>query len=715
MKKGQTSKKTFHLGVFCSDFLQNGPKILLIVVFFAIGISRGQAQESEGRAEAERIIQRLIEDFTENNDGAEEFDFNNLYEDLLLAYQKKMDINQVSTEELGLLIFLAPEDIEAIIKYRTSQGSFLSIYELQAVPGLAVEKINVLRYFLTVGNKESATASTYRVKDLDGGRSQIYLKWRYDLEERRGFKEENGDPPNFAGDRNYAYIRYQHTSSKVRYGGIIEKDAGENFTNSFAETGLDYLSLHYQIKQATPWLSQLNLGDYSISYGQGLIANNSFALGKSSFTTSINRGANRIRSYNSVSENLAFRGVALQINPVNSILSGNIFASYTPRDANLITTDSLQVSEFSSLQTSGLHRTQSELIDQDVTYEFTTGGSLTVRPLNKLKISTQVIHYNFDRSLSVSSQPFQLFRWSGQQLTNASIDYSAQVAGWNLFGEIARSSTGGWAHIHGAVRSIDPRLDLAISYRDYSPEYQSIHANSFGESAGANNERGIYFGLEFRASRNWTLRAYYDQWRHPWLRFRVDAPSTGREYLARLDYNVKRKKNYYIQYRYEQKDRNTSVVTAIDFPVAQQTHRLRLHFGHQLSRGIQLRTRIEGSLFRTDGESERGFLIYQDLISRPIESPFSFSTRVAYFNVTDFDARIFTYENDLLFEFFTPAWNGEGIRYYLNTRYRLSNSLMIEARWEQTRFLDRDVVGSGNTETIGSSRSRIKAQVRWTF
>jgi len=500
-----------------------------------------------------------------------------------------------------------------------------------------------------------------------------------------------------------------------RYGGIIEKDPGENFTNSFSESGLDYLSLHYQIKNPTPWISQLNLGDYSISYGQGLIANNSFALGKSSFTTSINRGANRIRSYNSVSENLAFRGLALQVAPQNSIWSGSAFVSYTPRDVNLVTSDSLQITEFTSIQSSGLHRTENELVDQDGTYELTTGGSIIAKPLNNLKISGQIISYRYDRSFVSSSSPFQLFRWSGQGLTNVSIDYSAQVAGWNLFGEIARSSTGGWAQVHGAVKSIDPKLDIAISYRDYEPEYQSIYSNSFGESASTNNERGIYLGLEFRASRNWILKAYYDQWRHPWLRFRIDAPSTGREYLARIEYNVKRKKNYYIQYRYEQKDRNTSIETPIDFPVPQTTHRLRLHFGHQLAKGIQLRTRVEGSLFSNDGTTERGFLIYQDFISRPIESPLSFSARLAYFNVTDFDARIFTYENDLLFEFFTPAWNGEGIRYYFNTRFRLSNALTVEARWEQTRFLDRDIIGSGNTEILSSNRSRIKAQIRWTF
>ncbi len=715
MKKVQNRKKTTYLTSFGCDFLQNGSKILLIISFLAIHLTQSIAQDSEGRAQAERIVQRLIEDFTENNDGAEEFDFNNLYEDLIFAYQKKIDLNNASAEDLGLLIFLAPEDIDAIIKYRKDQGAFMSIYELQAVPDLAVEKISSMRHFLKVESKENAASSTYRVKDLADGKSQFYLKWKFDLEQQRGFREDNGDPPNFAGDRHHVYIRYQHTSSKVRYGGIIEKDPGENFTNSFSETGLDYLSLHYQIKNATPWLSQLNLGDYSVTYGQGLIANNSFALGKSSFTTSINRGANRIRSYNSVSENLAFRGVALQIAPSNSAWSGNVFASYTPRDVNLITSDSLQVTEFSSIQSSGLHRTQSEQLDQDGTYEFTTGGSITVRPLDKLKISGQIINYNYDLDFTRSTSPSQLFRWTGSQLTNASIDYSAQVAGWNIFGEIARSSAGGWAHVHGAVKSIDPRLDLAISYRDYSPEYQSIYSNSFGESANTNNERGIYFGLEFRASRNWTLRAYYDQWRHPWLRFRVDAPSTGREYLARIDFNVKRKRNYYVQYRYEQKDQNTSVVTPIDFPVSRDIHRLRFHFGHQLSRGIQLRTRVEGSLFMKDGESERGILIYQDFISRPIESPLSISARVAYFNVTDFDARIFTYENDLLFEFFTPAWNGEGIRYYLNARYRLSNSLMAEARWEQTRFLDRDVVGSGNTEILSSNRSRIKAQIRWTF
>lgn len=717
IKKCDLGQKTGSKPNFWLDFHLNHIKKGLSTLFLALYISSLCAQDTDAQSEAELIVQRLIEDFTESNDGIAEFDFNTLYEDLISAYEQKIDINKATVTDLNQLIFLSAEDVEAILAYRKNQGVFMSIYELQAVPGLSFEKISNLRHFISIESKSSISNQkrAYNVDELKDGKSELFLKWKFDPERRRGFKSVDGEAPSFIGDRNHIYGRYQYSSSRVRYGGIYEKDPGEAYTNGTAETGLDYLSLHYQIENPTSWISQLNVGDFAVSYGQGLIAHSAFGLGKSSFTTSIKRGRSRIRAYNSVAENLAFRGAAVQIAPSNSNLSSSAFISYIPRDGNLDFSDSTRITEFTSLQTSGLHRTTSERIDQDGVNELTAGASLTLEPLEKTRISAQVITHHYDKTFTASTRPFQLYRWSGDRLTNISIDYSTLIDGWNIYGEVARSSNGGWAHVHGVIKSLDPRLDIALLYRDYSPQYQSIYSNSFGESASTNNERGVYLGLEFRPSKQWSIRAFYDQWQNDWLRFRVDAPGTGREYLARIDYNVRRQKNYYIQYRYEQKDQNTSLVTPIDFPVPQKTHRLRLHFNHHIGGGIQLRSRIEGSLYQKDNESERGILIYQDLVRRPTGSPLSLSTRIAYFNVSDFDARIWAYENDLLLEYFTPSWSGEGLRYYVHMRYKFSSAIMGEIRWDQTKFLDREVISSGNTEIEGSFQSRIKAQIKWRF
>jgi len=332
-----------------------------------------------------------------------------------------------------------------------------------------------------------------------------------------------------------------------------------------------------------------------------------------------------------------------------------------------------------------------------------------------LKIGLNVIHHRFDMAFNPRVQPYQIFRWRGDQLTNISVDYQLTKDGWNLFGEVARSSTGGIAHMHGLIKTLDPKFDLAVIYRDYGAEYQTLYGNAFGENTTVNNEKGVYLGLEFRPSRRWSVKAFVDHWQNDWLRFRVDAPSTGREYLLRVDFTEKRKRQYYLQYRYEVKDENSAADLLVDRPVPRFIQRLRLHGSHSLARGVQLRSRVEVSLYQKESQTEKGILVYQDIISRKINSPLSVSARLAYFNISDFDARIYAYENDLLFEYYIPSFSGEGLRYYAHARYQLSRSLMAEIRWEQTKFFGASTVRSNNDLIQGSTISRIKAQIRWSF
>ena len=104
-------------------------------------------------------------------------------------------------------------------------------------------------------------------------------------------------------------------------------------------------------------------------------------------------------------------------------------------------------------------------------------------------------------------------------------------------------------------------------------------------------------------------------------------------------------------------------------------------------------------------------LLYQDVIWKPSFS-FRLTGRYAIFDVSDFDARIFAYENDVLGFFSIPPYAGVGSRYYLILNWKAGRHLEFWARLAQSRFLDTRQIGSGLERIDGSARSELKLQMR---
>ena len=132
------------------------------------------------------------------------------------------------------------------------------------------------------------------------------------------------------------------------------------------------MSAYVYAKDYSDKLKDIVIGDYTISMGQGLIANNAFGSGKSAWVTDVKRGGRVIRPYNSVSENAFFRGGALTLKPVDHI-ECTLFGSYVRKDGNsfIDTSDVENISNgFSSLLTSGNHRTEAEIEDEGAIRQF---------------------------------------------------------------------------------------------------------------------------------------------------------------------------------------------------------------------------------------------------------------------------------------------------------------------------------------------------------
>lgn len=645
--------------------------------------------------------------------------FNDLYDNLLFYYENPQDLNSIDEEFLSNTQILDPIQADQFLRYRKEFGDFIALEELQAIEGFNSNVIDQLLPFVKLGGTENFQVSIPRM--FAEGKSTLYTKWQRVLEDQRGYDSDQTNP--YLGSKDKYTLRYRYEyENRMKIGLLAEKDAGELFFQSTEIDGkkrftsFDYYSAFFHLKNYKTWLKDLVIGDYTVSLGQGIIMHNNFGSGKGAFVTQIKKDGRTIRPYGSVAENNFFRGGAITLAPTER-LEFTPFVSFSKRDANIDTIQDFENTQifFTSILQSGDHRTESELRRKNTLAQFVTGVNVKYS-FDDFILSASSSYFSFGERLQRSDQLYNKFRFNGDQVLFNGLDYTWRYKNFNFFGEAVHADTGSIAYLQGILAALGPKASLAIMYRDYPKEFPSIRSNAFGEGSEASNESGIYMGLDVRPNYNWNFSSYIDVWKFPWLRSGVDKPSTGYELLSRVTYRKKRKYSAYFQYVIEKKERNYTLSDSRVRSVKDRfRQRVRLHSTVDIAKGVQLRNRIEFSFYKHEDINSKGFMMYQDIIYKPIGSSFSFTGRVALFDTDDFNSAIYVYENDILYEFYIPAYADRGIRSYINFRYNLTYDTMLELRLARTVFDNRETVGSGKNQIDGNTRTDVKVQVKMKF
>lgn len=694
-------------------------KSFLIFLFcLSANVVISQEKEADHDLDVDHI--QVLEDYFQDRELNEAFDFNTLYEELEYFKRKPINLNKTDSESLREIGLFNEIQISSLKEYLSKNGDLISIYELQAIPYFDLKTIYAIRPYVTVSG-DLDDINTPLLQMLSKGTNEYFIRVEKVLEDQLGFTNEQIPDRNdfFKGIPFDLYSRFKHNyENRLSYGFTLENDAGEELFKGSNSNGFDFYSGHFYLKDLNSLVKTVAIGDYTVSFGQGLIVHSGFGRGKSSAAVDLRKNRRVIKPYTSVDENLFNRGAAVTLGFAKIEMS--LFASSLKRDANILQADSLDLDqeelEFSSLQNTGFHRTNAEIIDEDAITLNNVGLNFRFDNERNLKLGLNGLYTTFDSSFERNLRPDNIFAFNTDQLLNVSVDYSYTYKNLHLFGETAVSNNGGIASLNTALFGLNQKIYLAIAHRDYGVRYQALNANAFGETLNANNERGIYLGLEVQPSYNWKFSAYVDQWKHPWLRFAVDSPSVGKEYLFKLLYQKKRKLNMYLQYRKEIKDRNgLRDDEKTNFLDTQVKDNIRFHVSNKVSKTLELRNRIDFTLFDFRGSVSRGLLIYQDIIYKPKDFPVSITSRIAYFDTDDFNSRAFAFENDLLYAFSIPIYFNKGTRYYINLRYRANRHLTFEARIAQTHWLDEPTIGSGLNLIEGQNRTEVKGQVRLKF
>jgi hypothetical protein len=266
--------------------------------------------------------------------------------------------------------------------------------------------------------------------------------------------------------------------------------------------------------------------------------------------------------------------------------------------------------------------------------------------------------------------------------------------------------------VSGFVSSLTSKVELAMIYRNYSKDFQSLYGNAFGENTRNSNEKGIYWGIKLQPVRKVIIAAYYDKFSFPWLKYRVDSPSQGYEYLGRITYKPTKTVLLYAQFRQEMKEMNqANNTTPIDFLEPAIRRNFLFNVEYPAARYITLKSRVQGSSFKQTHTPSFGYAIVQDVTLNI--GKWKASTRFALFDTDDYDNRQYVYEKDVLYAFSIPAYYGRGIRKYLLLQYQMNKKIEIWARYARTDIRNEDKISSGLEEINSPHRSEVKLQMRY--
>lgn len=696
--------------------------VFAILIFFSPQIISAQTTKDTlsnqtDQHQKEQLIQQILELVAEDLE-EENIDLTDLYYQLSFRCDHPLELNKATREELQSLHLLTASQLNNLINHRNQFGEFISIYELQAVEGFDLQMIQKILPIVRVG--KDISEKTYSIKDyFTKGSHEYFARYSQTLEEERGYRIQGRN--QFLGSPYSLYTRYNYRfSQKLSIGFTADKDAGEEFFKGTQKQGFDFYSAHLYYSGGKT-LKTLAIGDFQLQFGQGLTLWSALAINKTPDVLNIARNARGILPFRSANENLFMRGAALTIGAGKFTFT--TFTSHKNIDANRTVTDTLsgQDAFFSSFLLSGYHRNLPELENKNTVKEMLTGGEVSFRNKN-LRLGISGIYGNYNVPFQRQKNVYNLFAFNAQQFWNTGLNYSYLFRNIYFFGESAYSGNGSLATLNGALISLHSKFDIGILYRNISRDYQAPYANAFAEASGTSNEKGTYLAAVYKPTAKWRISAFADRFTFPWLRYRLYSPgSVGNEFLVDVNYNPAKKVEMYVRFRSQTKDLNLSS-TQNPEPVYQvvqtQKQSLRFHLNYQVSQKLSLRSRLELSEFkemRPDFMPQKGFLAFQDLDYRSANRRYGITFRYVLFDVESYDARIYTFENDVPFAFSIPFFQDEGYRYYVIGQYRINKYMTLHARFARTTLLNKNTFGSGLNEIDGNKRTEVKVQLRVRF
>ena len=588
-----------------------------------------------------------------------EIDYEQLQTDLYAIHESPIDLNHTSDEELSLLHFLSPQQIDDILAY-ADRHPFQSLYELRMIQSLTDYEIRDLLPFVTITDEKSQITN-YKLNPKNIFRNAKHeLIARVDARNIEAF--EGTDPV-------YVQTRYRFDyQRRVTFGVQLRRPVGG------LAKDLQY-GAYIQLRDIG-CLHTLVAGNFQASFGQGLVLAPVFRSGKSAYVQSVGQTTEGLRYYSSVDgEGLHGIGTTFR-HQFNASTRLDISALYSLKHIN------------------------------DSTWHHVVGANLTLR-YKKLQVGLTAI----DNIWQDTIHPYRntaynthYFRGKNQAVIGANIRYNH---GWfDAFAEVATAQNHqlqitndkwemgndkwGIGVIAGSRFYPTQGISLIALYRYYSPYFDNALGYAFSETSRLGDENGGFLGFDITRLKNWRFSGYADVFHFSGPKYGIpQSPTLGYDAMAEMQYHSP-------MTNYQSPITNHQWSLSLRLRARKKgdlsTYSARFQFNWQRD-ALSLRTNVDANLTPNPLNTNPltyGISIYQDLAYNFQMAngkwPISFHLRLQAFDARNWDNRIYCYEHDVLYAFSIPAVYGLGGRAYLSLKWQIIPQLALYFRASETIY-----------------------------
>ena len=655
---------------------------------------------------SENLMEEVLEDLSVNNDinnSVNSLNWENELEELSNRLQEPVNLNSATREQLEQFPFLSDIQIEHLLAYIYIHGQMETIYELQLVEELDRQTIQYLLPFVCIKAINNEPAFRWKTMLKDAGRygkNEVLTRLDIPFYKRKGYEH------TYLGPSVYNSVKYTFRYRDQLYaGGVAEKDAGEPFAALHNRYGYDYYSF-YLLLQNCGRLKSLAVGNYRLSFGQGLVMSTDYLMGKTIYASSFNNRSTGIKRHSSTDEYNYFRGVATTVALTKRL---SVSAFYSHRNMDGVVTDG----EITSVYKTGLHRSRKEADKKNLLTSQLTGGNVSYQQ-NHIRLGITGVYYVFNRPYEPELTGYSKYNIHGNHFYNLGIDYAYRWRRFSFQGETAIGKQG-WASLNRLQYSPVQDIQFMLIHRFYSYDYWAMYAHSFGEGSTVQNEQGYYVGLETTPFSHWRFFVSFDLFSFPWKKYRINKPSRGTDGLIQATFTPRTNLSMYLKYRYKQKERDlTGSKGTLTLPIFH--HQLRYRLNYSLNDVFSSRTTLDYNHFHSqDRAATKGYQVTQMISSQLPWTRLFADVQGSYFSTDDYDSRVYVSEKGLLYTFYTPSFQGRGFRCAVRLRYEPNEHWMFITKFGETVYLDRNEIGSGNDLILGNKKADVQMQLRIKF
>lgn len=616
----------------------------------ASGQSRGELADDRSR---QQLLESIVEELASRGDDAAAQELMEYYE---VLYENPLRINGVSEESLRRLGILTEFQIASLLEYLSTSGYILSSVELQLVNGFNERVVRLLRPFISFDYKGDADNSCS---------STIMAKWWWS----EGQQEYVGPP-------YYVQMRYNlQVGDALKFGVVVEKDAGEEVLGPSKIPFGDFTSLHLAFKDKgllervgpvkNITLADGVVGDYKIRFGQGLIVWNGFNLSGTSTVQGVYKGGSKILPSTSADENGYFRGAAVRLMGEIGRNSGGaggksgdagrksggaggkmgvestFFISRKNVDA------AIDGERYTSLPEDGLHNTDGALERRKTLGELVYGANMQFTG-KKCRVGVNWVGYGYDKYNGRRVQDYNRYQMYDGAYGNFSLDFYGVAGRKRFFAEVAADYGGNGAVLAGVVARLGD-WDLGGTLRWYSRGYIAPYANAYSTISSCSNQQGGAVVLQRHYQSGYKLSMGGEYAHYPWKRFNVPQASSMAKLWGRMEYLSER-----ISWNLKFYDNYSSYG---------EVNKMGLKgvYGVELLHWLGVKFRGEYALLSF---KESGVATAVDVDIHLLREILRFQMRGVYHNCREWGARLYLYEADLPSSYTSRLLYGEGFKWY---------------------------------------------------